>query len=45
MLLFGAFSAYLVRKHLRRQRFLRALRMARITPTELKQKLDIAIRF
>jgi rhodanese-related sulfurtransferase len=41
MLLFGAFSAYLVRKHLHRQRFLRALRMARITPTELKQKLDM----
>ena len=36
----AALAAVLVRKHLRRQRFLRDLRMARISPEELKQKLD-----
>jgi membrane protein DedA with SNARE-associated domain len=36
----GAFAAYLAVKVGRRQRFLRQLRMARITPDELKAKLD-----
>ena len=36
----GVFSAYLVCKRVRRQRFLNELRVARITPDELKQKLD-----
>lgn len=36
----GAFAAYLVRKRVRRERFLSDLRVARITPQELKQKLD-----
>jgi len=36
----GTFVGYLARKHLRRQRFLRDLRIALITPAELKQKLD-----
>jgi membrane protein DedA with SNARE-associated domain len=36
----GAFFAYLVRKRLRRQRFLNGLRVAGITPEELQQKLD-----
>jgi len=40
VILIGTLAAFLVRKHLRRQRFLRDLRMARITPEELKQKLD-----
>jgi membrane protein DedA with SNARE-associated domain/rhodanese-related sulfurtransferase len=36
----AAVAAFLIRKHLRRQRFLQHLRMARISPEELKQKLD-----
>lgn len=36
----AALAAVLVRKHQRRQRFLRDQRMARISPEELKQKLD-----
>jgi len=40
VLFIAALTAYLVRKHARRQRFLRNLRMARISPEELKQKLD-----
>jgi membrane protein DedA with SNARE-associated domain/rhodanese-related sulfurtransferase len=36
----GGLGAYLTRKYLGRQRFLRQLRMAGITPEELKQKLD-----
>jgi membrane protein DedA with SNARE-associated domain/rhodanese-related sulfurtransferase len=36
----GAFSAYFVRKRVRRQRFLDELRVARISPDELKEKLD-----
>ncbi len=39
-LLAGAFGVYLVAKYVRRQRFIRALDVARITPEELKQKLD-----
>lgn len=40
VIVIAALAAFLVRKHLRRQRFLRDLRMARISPQELKQKLD-----
>lgn len=40
VLVVGILAAYLVRKNLRRKQFLRQLRMARITPEELKQKLD-----
>lgn len=36
----GAFAAYLLWKYISRQRFLRKIRMARITPEELKAKLD-----
>ena len=40
ILLIGALTAYLGRKYRRRQQFLHQLQMARITPEELKQKLD-----
>ncbi len=40
VLVIVALPAHLVRKHARRQRFLQDLRMARISPEELKQKLD-----
>ena len=40
LVLAGAFAAYLAVKVVRRQRFLRRLRIARITPDELKAKLD-----
>jgi membrane protein DedA with SNARE-associated domain/rhodanese-related sulfurtransferase len=40
LILCGSLAAYLIRKYLRRRRFLDQLRMARITPEELKQKLD-----
>jgi rhodanese-related sulfurtransferase len=40
VLVIAALTAYLVRKHARRQRFLRDLQIARISPEELKQKLD-----
>jgi hypothetical protein len=36
----GILAGYLVRKYGPRQQFLRQLRMARITPEELKEKLD-----
>lgn len=36
----GAFGAYLLWKYVARQRFLRRIRMARITPEELKAMLD-----
>src|SRR3989442_231929 len=39
-ILVGALAAYIGWKFVRRQRFLHALRIARITPEELKQKLD-----
>lgn len=39
-LLAGALAVYLAAKYVRRQRFIRALHVARITPEELKQKLD-----
>lgn len=40
VLVIAALTAHLVRKHARRQRFLEDLRIARISPEELKQKLD-----
>ena len=40
LVLAGAFAVYLAVKVVRRQRFLRRLRIARITPDELKAKLD-----
>ena len=39
-LLLAAFGSFLVWKYVKRQRFLRELRVARITPEELKQMLD-----
>jgi len=39
-LFLGGLAAYIVWKYIRRQRFLHKLRIARITPEELKQKLD-----
>ncbi|MBI4326485.1 MAG: VTT domain-containing protein [Chloroflexi bacterium] len=38
--LISLFSAYLALKYARRERFLRLLRVARISPEELKEKLD-----
>jgi membrane protein DedA with SNARE-associated domain len=40
ILLGGGLAAYIGFKYYQRQRFIRALRIARITPEELKQKLD-----
>ena len=40
VLLLGGLAAYLGFKYYQRQRFIRELRIARITPEELKQKLD-----
>ena len=40
VLLFAAFVAYLTKKFVARQRFLRELRISRITVDELKQKID-----
>ncbi|MEM7349162.1 MAG: VTT domain-containing protein [Acidobacteriota bacterium] len=40
LLLVGALAAYILIKYVQRQRFLRQLRIARITPAELAQKLD-----
>ena len=39
-ILFGALGAYIAWKFIHRQRFLRQLRVARITPEELKLKID-----
>jgi hypothetical protein len=39
-LLLAAFGGFLAWKYVKRQRFLRELRVARITPEELKQMLD-----
>src|SRR4030095_15260882 len=36
----SAFASYVVLKFVQRQRFLRSLRIARITPEELKRRLD-----
>jgi membrane protein DedA with SNARE-associated domain len=40
VLLLGALAAYIAYKFVARQRFLRELRISRITPEELKEKLD-----
>ncbi len=40
VLFLGGLVVYIVWKYIQRQRFLRKLRIARITPEELKQKLD-----
>ncbi len=40
VLLLGGLAAYIAFKYYQRRRFIRALRIARITPEELKQKLD-----
>src|SRR5215467_542928 len=40
VLVIGAFGAYIAYKYIARQRFLRELRIARITVEELKQKID-----
>lgn len=40
VVLAGAFAAYIARKFAARQKFIRELRIARITPEELKRKLD-----
>jgi membrane protein DedA with SNARE-associated domain len=39
-LVFGCLALYLVGKYIRRQRFIRALRIARIAPAELKRQID-----
>jgi hypothetical protein len=40
IILVGALAAYLAWKFVRRRRFIRQLRIARISPVELKKKLD-----
>ncbi len=40
VLLAGGLAAYILRKYFERRKFLRELRIARITPSELKRKLD-----
>ncbi len=40
VLVVGAFGGYIAWKYVKRRRFLRQLRIARITPEELKRKLD-----
>jgi membrane protein DedA with SNARE-associated domain len=40
VLLAGALAAYVVWKYFQRQRFIRSLRIARITPEELRRKVD-----
>ncbi|SRR6266849_3387262 len=40
VLLFGGLAAYIAYKFMARRRFIRELRVARITPQELKEKLD-----
>ncbi|HTV54343.1 MAG TPA: VTT domain-containing protein [Terriglobia bacterium] len=40
VLLVGALAAYVVWKYFQRQRFIRSLRIARITPEELRRKID-----
>jgi membrane protein DedA with SNARE-associated domain len=44
VLLTAALAAYVGRKYLQRQKFLRELRIARITPAELKRMLDTGER-
>jgi len=40
VILVGSLAAYIIGKYVQRRRFLRHLRIARITPEELKSKLD-----
>jgi membrane protein DedA with SNARE-associated domain len=40
VLVFGSLAAYILWKYVQRQRFLRHMRFARITPEELKRKFD-----
>jgi len=40
VLLVGSLAGYLTWKYIQRRRFIRSLRVARITPEELKEKLD-----
>jgi len=40
VLVFGSLAAYILWKYIQRQKFLRHLRIARITPEELKRKFD-----
>lgn len=40
VLIVGGFTAFVVWKYFKRQRFLRELRLARITPDELREKID-----
>ena len=40
VLLLAAFTGYIFRKFYNRQKFLRKLKIARITPEELKEKID-----
>jgi membrane protein DedA with SNARE-associated domain len=40
VLLVGALAGYVAWKYFQRQRFIRSLRIARITPEELRQKID-----
>jgi membrane protein DedA with SNARE-associated domain len=39
-LVFGGLALYIAGKYVRRRRFIRALRIARITPAELKRQID-----
>ncbi|MGH7385854.1 MAG: VTT domain-containing protein [Candidatus Rokuibacteriota bacterium] len=39
-LVFGGLAVYLAGKYIRRRRFIRRLRISRITPVELKRKID-----
>ncbi|MGH7300218.1 MAG: VTT domain-containing protein [Candidatus Rokuibacteriota bacterium] len=39
-LAFGGLALYIAGKYLRRQRFIRSLRISRITPVELKRRID-----
>ncbi len=40
VVVFGGLAAYIIWKYIQRQKFLRHLRIARITPEELKRKFD-----
>ena len=40
LVLLGLFAAWLSWKYVQRRRFIRSLRLARITPEELKQRMD-----
>ena len=40
MILVGALAAYIAWKYIQRRRFIRSLRIARMTPEELKQRIE-----